>query len=105
MEEFERMAGELNEQEDLPIEAPEAVIERANARGDAERIEQERRGPGTEVLPHNSSASEAEVADAASPRAEAGSGSPVPANGTEPIEQSENLETLTTENADKGAGA
>lgn len=38
MEEFERMAGELNEQEDLPTEPTEAVIERANARGDADHI-------------------------------------------------------------------
>ena len=38
MEEFERMAGELAEQEDLPMESPEAVIEQANVRGDAEMI-------------------------------------------------------------------
>ncbi len=38
MEEFERMAGELAEQEDLPMETTDAVIEQANARGDAEHI-------------------------------------------------------------------
>lgn len=38
MEEFERMAGELTEQEDLPMEDTENIIERANARGDAEHI-------------------------------------------------------------------
>ena len=38
MEEFERMAGELNEQEDLPMESSDIVIERANVRGDAEHI-------------------------------------------------------------------
>ena len=38
MEEFERMAGELAEQEDLPMDPTESVIERANARGDAEHI-------------------------------------------------------------------
>lgn len=38
MEEFERMAGELAEQEDLPMEGIDNVIERANARGDAEHI-------------------------------------------------------------------
>ena len=38
MEEFERLAGELNEQEDLPMEATEVLIERANARGDAGHI-------------------------------------------------------------------
>ncbi|HEY9139210.1 MAG TPA: SMC-Scp complex subunit ScpB, partial [Terriglobus sp.] len=36
MEEFERMAGELAEQEDLPMESTDAIIEEANARGDAE---------------------------------------------------------------------
>ncbi|MEZ2346948.1 SMC-Scp complex subunit ScpB [Terriglobus sp. RCC_193] len=38
MEEFERMAGELVEQEDLPMESPDAIIEEANARGDAEML-------------------------------------------------------------------
>jgi segregation and condensation protein B len=38
MDEFERMAGELAEQEDLPMEGPDAVIEEANVRGDAEMI-------------------------------------------------------------------
>ncbi len=38
MEEFERLAGELNEQDDLPMEQTEAIIERANARGDADHI-------------------------------------------------------------------
>jgi|GEM_PF-277013 len=36
MEEFEKMAGELAEQEDLPMESAENIIEEANARGDAE---------------------------------------------------------------------
>ncbi|MEK6398641.1 MAG: SMC-Scp complex subunit ScpB, partial [Terriglobus sp.] len=38
MEEFERMAGELAEQEDLPMESSDAIIEEANARGDAEML-------------------------------------------------------------------
>jgi len=40
MEEFERMASELEEQEDLPMEQTEvdAMVEHANARGDAEHI-------------------------------------------------------------------
>ncbi|MBS1814484.1 MAG: SMC-Scp complex subunit ScpB [Acidobacteria bacterium] len=40
IEEFEKMAGELNEQEDLPMDeaATRAIIEDANARGDAETI-------------------------------------------------------------------
>ena len=38
MEEFERMAGELVEQEDLPMESADAIIEEANARGDAEML-------------------------------------------------------------------
>ena len=38
MEEFERMAGELVEQEDLPMEGAEGIIEQANVRGDAEMI-------------------------------------------------------------------
>ena len=38
MEEFERMAGELAEQEDLPMDSPDAIIEEANVRGDAEMI-------------------------------------------------------------------
>ena len=38
MEEFERMAGELAEQEDLPMEGPGNIIEQANVRGDAEMI-------------------------------------------------------------------
>ena len=38
MEEFERMAGELAEQEDLPMESPDTIIEEANVRGDAEMI-------------------------------------------------------------------
>jgi segregation and condensation protein B len=38
MDEFERMAGELAEQEDLPMENPDAVIEEANIRGDAEML-------------------------------------------------------------------
>lgn len=40
MEEFERMAGELAEQEDLPMESAAAIIEEANARGDAEMLRQ-----------------------------------------------------------------
>lgn len=38
MEEFERMAGELAEQEDLPMDSPDTIIEQANVRGDAEMI-------------------------------------------------------------------
>lgn len=38
MEEFERMAGELAEQEDLPMEHTDTLIEEANARGDAEML-------------------------------------------------------------------
>ncbi len=44
MEEFERMAGELTEQEDLPMESTEAVIERANVRGDAEHLREANAG-------------------------------------------------------------
>ena len=38
MEEVERMAGELAEQEDLPMDRADNIIEEANARGDAEMI-------------------------------------------------------------------
>ncbi len=38
MDEFERMAGELAEQDDLPLENTHTLIEQANARGDAEHI-------------------------------------------------------------------
>ncbi len=38
MDEFERMAGELAEQEDLPMENTAHIIEQANVRGDAEHI-------------------------------------------------------------------
>ncbi len=38
MEEFERMAGELAEQDDLPMERTPELIEQANARGDAEHM-------------------------------------------------------------------
>ena len=38
MEEFERMAGELAEQEDLPMEEAGSLVEEANQRGDAEHI-------------------------------------------------------------------
>ncbi len=47
MEEFERLAGELNEQEDLPMEPTGVLIERANARGDADHI-REVTGDGSE---------------------------------------------------------
>ena len=50
MEEFERMAGELVEQEDLPMEGgAEGIIERANARGDAEHI-RETNGEDADVV-------------------------------------------------------
>lgn len=45
MEEFERMAGELAEQEDLPMESAEAIIESANARGDAELVRETNEDP------------------------------------------------------------
>ncbi len=51
MEEFERLAGELNEQDDLPMEQTEAIIERANARGDADHI-RETTDPVSEVDPN-----------------------------------------------------
>ncbi len=38
MEEFERMAGELVEQEDLHMEHADTLVEQVNARGDAEHI-------------------------------------------------------------------
>ncbi|MGI4855094.1 MAG: SMC-Scp complex subunit ScpB [Janthinobacterium lividum] len=38
MEEFERMASELVEQEDLPVQHTDTLIEEANVRGDAEHI-------------------------------------------------------------------
>jgi segregation and condensation protein B len=44
MEEFERMAGELVEQEDLPMESADAIIEEANARGDAEMLREAAEG-------------------------------------------------------------
>lgn len=47
MEEFERMASELAEQEDLPMEPTDAIIERANARGDAEHIREANETPAT----------------------------------------------------------
>jgi segregation and condensation protein B len=48
MEEFERMAGELAEQEDLPMESTEAVIEQANARGDGEMLREEASQQGSQ---------------------------------------------------------
>ncbi|GAA3770773.1 SMC-Scp complex subunit ScpB [Terriglobus aquaticus] len=81
MEEFERMAGELAEQEDLPMESTDSVIERANARGDAEHIR------------------EANGADeAASPAEEAGR---APDSAEEPTEltHAETTETPEPENS------
>ena len=59
MEEFERMAGELAEQEDLPMEGTENIIERANVRGDAEHIRETNQATGSDE-------------DASSPAGEAG---------------------------------
>lgn len=64
MEEFERMAGELNEQEDLPMEPTESVIERANARGDADHV-RETTEVGQQLPGHQMSVS-AEPADGSS---------------------------------------
>ena len=58
MEEFERMAGELAEQEDLPMEHADTIIERANARGDAEHILQDEQAHDA-----NATASEVFTAD------------------------------------------
>ncbi|WP_419804234.1 SMC-Scp complex subunit ScpB [Terriglobus sp.] len=68
MEEFERMAGELADQEDLPMDNTDNVIERANARGDAEHIRETNN-------PDAGSGTPAEV-EAASPSEEAGQAPP-----------------------------
>ncbi len=59
MEEFERMAGELAEQEDLPMDGADAIIEEANARGDAEMIRED-----AESQQASESASQQDVASA-----------------------------------------
>jgi segregation and condensation protein B len=58
MEEFERMAGELAEQEDLPMDGTDAIIEEANARGDAEMIRED-----AESQQGSESGSQQDVAD------------------------------------------
>ena len=58
MEEFERLAGELAEQEDLPMERADILIERANARGDAEHVRET-----TEHLATDASTDTAEATD------------------------------------------
>ena len=62
MEEFERMASELEEQEDLPIDhgAVDEIVERANARGDAEHIAGE---TAVEAQPDGAGESADDVAD------------------------------------------
>ncbi len=59
MEEFERLAGELNEQDDLPMEQTEAIIERANARGDADHI-REANNDGNATGPDTSDSTDAD---------------------------------------------
>ena len=49
MDEFERMAGELVEQEDLPMEQAATLVEQANARGDAEHIRGVTGGSGVDA--------------------------------------------------------
>ncbi len=65
MEEFEKMAGELNEQEDLPMKHTGEIIEQANARGDAEYMREAkaelsapeiREDPRSEVLSRDNEA-------------------------------------------------
>lgn len=60
MEEFERMAGELAEQEDLPMESADAIIEEANARGDAEML---REANGEEAGTDDAAGEEANAAE------------------------------------------
>jgi segregation and condensation protein B len=64
MEEFERMAGELAEQEDLPMEGgADGIIEQANARGDAEHIREDEKASqqmGVEAEDAESAASDGE---------------------------------------------
>lgn len=66
MEEFERMAGELAEQEDLPMDGADTIIEQANARGDAEMIREETSEPAIEVS--SDKREDAEQAEIASDR-------------------------------------
>ncbi len=61
MEEFERMAGELAEQEDLPMDGAEGIIEEANARGDAEMIRDH--AAAEDAAKEESAAAEAAVGD------------------------------------------
>ena len=65
MEEFERMAGELAEQDELPIENADAVIEQANARGDAEHIREAVGQPAEQDAPEDASSPESQTGDAA----------------------------------------
>ena len=79
MEEFERMAGELVEQEDLPMESAEAIIEDANARGDAEMLREanEALNQGSEQIePAGLNSTEADPAEAESADSSAAESSP-----------------------------
>ncbi len=79
MEEFERLAGELNEQEDLPMEPTAIVIERANARGDADHI-REVTGEGSTAEP--SGANTASAPDGSADQAEDNSADTADENDT-----------------------
>ena len=65
MEEFERMAGELAEQEDLPMESAEAIIEEANARGDAEMLREANEADDDSSTEPSDAALDAEADEAA----------------------------------------
>lgn len=93
MEEFERMAGELAEQEDLPMESTDAIIEEANARGDAEmlRVHSER---------HDA---EAEAAETDAPAASE-TATESPDAEMEPVEASETTEDQQEATAETAAG-
>lgn len=64
MEEFERMAGELAEQEDLPMESADAIIENANARGDAEMLREANEDPVVDATDASNTNEEQEEATA-----------------------------------------
>lgn len=92
MEEFERMAGELVEQEDLPMESTDAIIEEANARGDAEMLREASEQHAVETA----DAVETEVAsDTMTKSADA---------GTKPAEASEINEDQQEATAETAAG-
>lgn len=75
MEEFERMAGELVEQEDLPMDHADTLIEEANVRGDAEHIrESNAEGDASEAAQLETTPSENENASEPEATAESAAG-------------------------------